>query len=63
MRQWIGRAEALANTLHGKHAFGNLADVACQACHGSVERHLEDPTDEANQPRISDLGPRVISDT
>ncbi|MDH3284074.1 MAG: DmsE family decaheme c-type cytochrome [Acidobacteriota bacterium] len=57
------QAEALANTQHGKRAFGNLSDAGCQACHGSVERHLDDPTDVASQPRISDLGPRVISDT
>ena len=55
------QAEALAGTQHGKRAFGKQSDKGCEACHGPAAAHANDPTVEASQPRVTDLGPREIA--
>jgi len=56
------QAQALAGTQHGKRAFGQLSEVACQACHGPAATHVEDPTIEENQPKVTAMGPRDIAE-
>lgn len=55
------QATKLKGTQHGKRAFGYLSDRGCEGCHGPAAVHVEDPTIEANQPRITDLAVREIA--
>lgn len=54
-------AVGLAETQHGKRALAERSPHGCQACHGPAAAHVEDPTVEANRPRVPDLGPAGVA--